>query len=203
MTVDVDEQTTGRFVLPLVTAAGAALTFADLTEIRLTLMNALDRRIINGRDGLTIPAPNVAADGTAIVWTVQPADAGMVETSRGYEVHDVLVQYVYGSSNIGRFKGRLRVRNLALGVTPIVDDPPEPDAALWHFYTPLAGALPGHVFTLPSISASIIAVQLFYQGIALNRVNSPGLGEFDFASGTITTGFDVQPGEALWAHVLA
>lgn len=192
------EEAHGRVVLPLRTAAGVPLTFADLLECRVRLTDHHTKTVLNNRTGTTPMGPNVAADGSAIVWTPQPADNVIVDRALGFELHSLRVDYVYGTQ-VGRYSALLRVQNLAIGDVDI-PEPPAPGAPTWSFFVPPAGARPGRVFTLASVP---VAVEVFYQGAALLLSDPPGIGEFARAGATITTGFDVQPGEALWAHVLA
>lgn len=199
MIVDVQEEAVGRVVLPLTTAAGAALAYADLAELRIRLWDHLTRTVLNGRDGSVTPAPNVAAESGAIVWTTQPGDAVVVDRKLGFELHDVRVDYVYAGTQLGRWIGLLRVRNL--GVHTITPPPaPGPGALAYTPYVPLSGTRPGRVFTLPMAPTSI---ELFVNGEAKFKNSPPGLADFDVLGTQVTLGVDLQPGDRAWANVWA
>jgi hypothetical protein len=77
---------------------------------------------------------------------------------------------------------------------------PEFGAPTWDYYVPLVGPLPGRTFMLATVPEDVL---VFHNGVALNKTADPGIGEFALAGAIVTTGFDVQPGDALWAHVYA
>lgn len=196
--IDVQEEAHGLVPLPLMTREGAPVAFGDVTELRIILRDHLTGTVLNGRNGANPMGPDVRAVGTAIVWDLQPADNVIVDATLGYELHTAEVAFVAGVV-LQRFARLVRVANLGRGtLTP--PPLPDPDAPAWSFDAPLVGDRPGRTFTLPSVP---LGVQVFHQGAALFRTSTPGLGEFALAGAVITTGFDVQPGDALWAHVFA
>lgn len=199
MIVDARQEAHARVVLPLTRLhEGTALPLSGVTELRIRLRDRETGTVLNARDGSSPMAPDVLQMGSDVVWTLQPADNVVVHPTRGYELHDFEVSYVYGAV-LQRLTGHVRVENLGVGVlTP--PPVPEPGAPVWSFYLPLAGDRPGRTFTLPTIPVGAIVV---YQGGELHKVSTPGLGEFALAGAVVTTGFDVQPGDALWAHVYA
>ncbi len=198
MITDVAEEAHGRLVLPLTRLDGTALPWADVTEVRIRLRDHHTRTILNGRDGSAANAPNVAGEGAATVWTLQPADNVVVRAASDYELHDYDVAYVYGTV-LQRLTGLIRVENRGIaGLTPAPE--PDPEAPTWSFDVPLTGARPGNTFTVPTAPQGI---QVYYQGYALTKKATPGIGEFFLSGNVITTGFDVQEGDALWAHVFA
>lgn len=198
MITDVAEEAHGRLVLPLSRVDGTALAWADVTSLRIRLRDHLTRTTLNGRDGSAAMAPNVAGEGAAAVWTLQPADNVVVARARDYELHDYDVAYAYGTT-LQRLRGIIRVENHGIaGITPAPE--PEPGAPEWEFDVPLTGARPGRTFAVPTAP---LGIQLYWQGYALLKKATPGIGEFSLSGNVITTGFDVQEGDALWAHVFA
>ncbi len=196
--LDVLEEETHRYTSVLLDDTGAVIPASQVNEYRLILRNLVDARILNNRDGTVAPAPNVsiAQDGT-LTWASQPDDNIVVDPVLTYETHVALFQFVYAGTKIGRLAVLVRVRNLGIGAVP-PPPPPAPGAPVWTFYQPLAGARPGRTFTAPKVP---VGIQVFYNTGQLNLVNPPGIGEFTFASAIVTTGFDVQPTDALWAHI--
>ncbi len=89
----------------LETAAGAAVTAAQVSDLRLSLVDSCTGSTVNSRDGATnhktTPLPNVTlgtSDGI-VEWEAQPADTALLDPVNGGEDHQMALTVTFDASD--------------------------------------------------------------------------------------------------------
>lgn len=95
----VNQDSTAQYTAYITDENAAPIPVADLTSIKLTLKNADTGVVINARDQQDVKNLNgVAIDSDGmLVWTMEPEDNPLIDTTRKKERHRALFEFVFGS----------------------------------------------------------------------------------------------------------
>ncbi len=113
---DVIEGATARYSAVLKDETDTVIPAASLTALTLTLYNVATGAIINSRNAQNVlNANNVTVDASGnLVWTVQPGDNAIVDTSLDREDHVALFKFEWSSpTKRGYHQVVLRAQNMA------------------------------------------------------------------------------------------
>lgn len=110
----VRERATALYQATLKDEAGVVIPSSAIATLTLTLRNAADDAIINGRDAQNVLNANgvtVHATSGLLVWTMTPADNAIQDDTLPNELHLALFEFTYSTTKGGHHEVALTVQN--------------------------------------------------------------------------------------------
>ena len=114
LTPIVNEKSTAVYAANLTDENDVAIGSGVIDVLTMTLSNVVDGAIINARDGQDVLNTNnvTVSAGGALVFTMQPADTAIIDSTRDVEVHRATFQLQFNSVSYSTWDVEFTVRNL-------------------------------------------------------------------------------------------